>query len=64
VATTVKELRGWLETLAEDELVGVDEAGFSLEAQGQVEPLEVGWLPGAEPKDDQWFGVTYGGEES
>lgn len=46
MAMPVRELRGWLDTLGDDQLVGVDEGGLCLVVAGDPEPyLEIGGMP-------------------
>lgn len=46
MAMTVREIKEWLNTLQDDDLVGVDEGGLCLELVGDPESYcEIGGIP-------------------
>lgn len=50
MAVTVKELKEWLATLPETELVGIDEGGLILETELSDAYIEIGGFPDEEDK--------------
>lgn len=50
---TKAELRGWLETLPDDELVYVEEGGLSLRAYASSAYIEVGGNPDEEEFEEE-----------
>ena len=42
----VREIKEWLDTLSDDDVVGIDDGGLCLQVVGDPEPyLEVGGMP-------------------
>ena len=56
MAVTIKELREWLDTFEDENMVGVEEGGLTLEVVGLPQAyFEIGGVPEEEDEDWPWF---------
>jgi hypothetical protein len=54
MAVTIKELREWLDTFEDENMVGVEEGGLTLEVVGLPQAyFEIGGIP-EEEEDEDW----------